>query len=364
MMFMKRPFPEPLYFLSMRTLTIIALAVAILLPQGAGAASRPSCAITVSSLRGEAVTKKSMEILALPGETLEIAWESAGAKTARDADRDEIELEDSIEIEADRDETYAYTFLNGSRKATCSVEIKVAEAGFDGAPLSTRDATPAIEGSADGVKSVSLRIESLEGKKVATAKEVRVRKGVWEATVSKKLKEGKYVVSLLGPKGYELGVLATTTLEVLGKDGAASGGSVSVSQLPLLMGGVAANGASVPVAYVQVKNTGKTAASISGIRLKENGSAPDEAVVGFATNDDKGGSRATHAVSFKNGVATVPLSYTLSPGELRIFTVKASISAAKRLYGNAELKIDIAGIETTASVAGSFPIRGTTWVLR
>jgi hypothetical protein len=341
-----------------------ALLAAFVFPHDASAASRPSCSLTVTTPRGEATTKKSMDILAMKGETLELSWESKNAKTARDADRDEIELEDSVRVKADRNETFSYTFMSGSRKAVCSVSVRIAEADFAGSTLATSDTTPSLTGSAEGVKSVRLLVETAAGKKVALGKESKVKSGEWKATVTKKLKEGKYVVSILGPKSYDLPVLATTTLEVTGKDGAASGGTLSVSQLPLLTGGVAANGASVPVAYVQMRNTGKTAVSIAGIRLKENGSAPDEAVVGFAVNDDKGGSRATHSLSLKNGIATVPLAYTLLPGELRIFTVKASISPAKRLYNNAELKIDIAGIDTGAKVTAAFPIRGTTWILR
>ncbi|HEX5774842.1 MAG TPA: hypothetical protein VFY28_02685 [Candidatus Paceibacterota bacterium] len=149
----------------------------------------------------------------------------------------------------------------------------------------------------------------------------------------------------------------------------ATGGSVSVSPIPLLSGGTASAGASVPVAYIKVLNNSREAATIEGFTLVQNGSADTDVVIGFATNDDKGGSRATIGgnegnTPFDDGEAFVPLEDTLVAGEFRIYTIKALLS---RLFGSdagRTLMLDVDSIRTNgADVFGAFPIRGTVWTL-
>ena len=196
------------------------------------------------------------------------------------------------------------------------------------------------------------------------------RQGEWEIGITKSLKEGSYIATLLGEKKYDLNVLATSTLTILPKGSTSTrGGSLSVGALALLGGGIAVPGTSVPVAYIQVRNTGTASTTLNGFTLIETGSIPDEIVTGFSVNDDKGGSRQTFGGSegttqFKKGSVFVPLPYTLKAGELRIFTIKAILSANKRLYGNAELKINVSGVDTGAKITGALPIVGTTWMVR
>lgn len=147
-----------------------------------------------------------------------------------------------------------------------------------------------------------------------------------------------------------------------------SGGSVSVSAIPLLSGGVAALGASVPVSYIKVYNPSTEPAVVNGFTLTQNGSADADVVIGFSTNDDKGGSRATIGGTegtklFKNGKAFVPLKASIGPGKFSIFTIKAQLSRIASGDAGKSLMLDVASIDTTASIRGTFPIRGTTWTL-
>lgn len=352
------------------SLSAIALAFALLIPQGVFAATKPNCELTVSSPRGEVVTKSDTDIFAYKGETLTLSWESKNAKKAVDEDRDEVDTEDSKTVIVDKNGTYGVTFSNGSKKRECAVSVRVASASFDTETLMSSDTRPELTGTASGTKTVRLELRDENNRKVFTSKDMRVRKGEWEVPVKKTLKEGEYTATLLGEKKFDLNILATSTLTVLPKGSAVTrGGSLSVGPLALLSGGVAVNGSSVPVAYIQVRNTGSAITSIQGFTLSETGSAPDDVVVGFSVNDDLGGSRQTFSgndssAQFKKGSVFVPLPYSLKPGELRIFTVKALLSPNKRLYGNAELKIVVSGIDTGAKVTGVFPIVGTTWILR
>jgi hypothetical protein len=144
----------------------------------------------------------------------------------------------------------------------------------------------------------------------------------------------------------------------------ANAGSVIVSGVPLLMGGTAAPGSSIPVAYVQVRNSSLSTTTLKGIDLVENGPGSGVGVTGFITSDDKGGSRttvgsATEGTKFVDGKAFVPLAASIPPGTTRIFTLKAIIGANPGADRGQMLMIDVAGVQADGIVNGTFPIRGT-----
>ena len=162
------------------------------------------------------------------------------------------------------------------------------------------------------------------------------------------------------------GTQQTSTVDVSDIDEDA--GTLSISSIPLLSGGVAARGASVPVAYIKVENTSTEAAKIEGFTLVQNGSADTDVVIGFATNDDKGGSRSVIGGNeddtvFDDNEAYVPLSAVLNPKSFRIFTLKSILSADASGEAGNTLMLDVDSVDTGAEVYGSFPIRGTTWRL-
>lgn len=146
-----------------------------------------------------------------------------------------------------------------------------------------------------------------------------------------------------------------------------TGGALSVSSLPLLTGGTAQAGASVPVAYIRVNNAGLVPASVAGFTLTQNGSAPTDAVIGFATNDDKGGSRATIEASddeelFDGKSAYIPLAATIPAGQVRIFTIKAQLAQSSSKIGT-QLALDLTEVDSSARISANFPVRGTVWTL-
>ncbi|MBU2104016.1 hypothetical protein KJ848_02315 [Patescibacteria group bacterium] len=145
-------------------------------------------------------------------------------------------------------------------------------------------------------------------------------------------------------------------------------GVLSLSSIPLLSGGTAARGASVPVAYIKVENTSNEAAKINGFTLAQNGTASTDVVIGFATNDDKGGSRSTIGGGENDSVfdgreAFVPLSAVINAKSFRIFTLKSILSANSSGEAGKTLKLDVNSVDSGADVYGFFPIRGTTWTL-
>lgn len=353
-------------------LGIIAIATLAVMPSTTlAASSKVSCELTVTTPYDEVSFDKDEEVLVQKGDEVTIAWESDNATDAEDGEEDEIDLDDSITVEADEDITYEYRFTNKSRKADCAVSLKVVDVSFDEDTLETDKNKPTISGEAEGTKTVRLEITDEKGKRVFKSKVLRVKGGEWDARVTKSLKDGTYDVALFGQKGAEIDLIATSTL-VIGEGGSSAGtastkmgGTLLVSAIPLLSGGNAAPGSSVPVAYIKVENTGSSASSIEGFTLKQNGSASTDAIVNVQTNDDKGSSRyTTSGVGlFKNGSVFVPLPNVIAPGQFRIYTIKVGLSGTSGSYAGSTLMLDVTGVTTGAKVPSALPIRGTTWVL-
>ncbi len=145
--------------------------------------------------------------------------------------------------------------------------------------------------------------------------------------------------------------------------------TLRVSNVPLLSGGVAYPGASVPVAYLQIHNTGANAASVTGITLEQKGSTDTDAIIGLSVIDDKGlsvavtGGGAVNA-PFSGEEAVAGMDATIAPGQRRLFTIRAMMASVLTSFRNSNIILDVTGVESTASVVGAFPIRGTVWSIQ
>lgn len=145
--------------------------------------------------------------------------------------------------------------------------------------------------------------------------------------------------------------------------------TLRVSNVPLLSGGVAYPGASVPVAYLQIHNTGANEATVTGITLEQKGSTDTDAIIGLSVIDDKGVSVAITgggAVSapFSNGEAVAGMDAVIAPGQRRLFTIRAMMASALTSFRSSSIILDVTGVESTASIVGAFPIRGTVWSIQ
>jgi len=147
---------------------------------------------------------------------------------------------------------------------------------------------------------------------------------------------------------------------------AESDGILAVTTVPLLWGGNAKANASIPISYLQLKNTGTETAHVSGFRVTQNGSATaGNVITRLTTVDDKGGSRgASETDPFgSDDSAFAPTDASIAPGSLKLFTIKAELDSTLMPHLFQNLKIDVIGVETNGSVQASFPLRGTTWTL-
>lgn len=142
-----------------------------------------------------------------------------------------------------------------------------------------------------------------------------------------------------------------------------------IKPIPLLSGGTASAGVSLPVAYLQVINSGNTPITLKEFRLQQNGSASAESVVGFIVIDEKNNrvSASDNNVTelFPSGTALIPINVVFAPHEMKLFTIKVVISNNISMNLGRDLKIDVASatVEGDIEIAARFPIRGTTWVI-
>lgn len=247
-------------------------------------------------------------------------------------------------------------------KNTCDVE---GAAGIDAESLSATSSRPTLTGVASTSRTVQIVIRKEGSEKTYyKSKIVRVRKGEWSLRVPKKLKDGNYDVEVYCPKVSHGTSIATGALAVGQADAPKSGTAFTVSSIPLLAGGTANEGDSVPVAYLQVRNTGKSAAQVKGFSVRQNGTASADVVKSFTVVDGSGDLRVTTDASTRGGVTLAKTNISIPAGEFALFTIKANLADSFGSASGKNLKIDVTSAEGAAKTSGKFPIKGVTWELR
>ncbi|MEA2702004.1 MAG: hypothetical protein QOE22_713 [Candidatus Parcubacteria bacterium] len=337
------------------------LLIAFMPTTAEAATKKPSCTLTVTTAAGEAEITKEGDVIIREGGTLKIEWDSKNAQEA-ELDGEEVAESDSETFTPKRTTTYEFEFKNGSKKAACEVTANVIDGSVDDVTSGTK---PALSGEVSGTKKVNVAIYQ-KNKKVFEKKNISVKRGEWEAKVTKALKKGEYEVRLTGDKSYDLNGIATATLTIGDKNTVSGGGSskgvLSVTTIPLLAGGTTRAGATVPVAYLQLRNTGTEAVQVTGFTVKQNGTASGNVITSLSTSDDKGGSRGASAMNpFTSGSAFAPTDAKIEPGAMKLFTIKAMLGTNAIVGTN--LMLDVTGVEGNGTEKGAFPLRGTTWAI-
>lgn len=170
--------------------------------------------------------------------------------------------------------------------------------------------------------------------------------------------------------GQKCTVVTTTTTTTITSTPLTSSGPTTLKVLPvaLLAGGTATPGSTEPISYLQVLNEGTATTTIKGFWVKEDGNTPVNAVIGFSSVDDKGNYRTNVGgvegnAPFVNGQAYVPSGGVIGPMQMKLFTIKAQLSAFAGQYAGTNLMLDVTGVDANAAFLNTFPIRGTTWVI-
>lgn len=332
------------------------------------ASSKLSCELTLTTPEGRTTVTDDAKVYLKRGDEIKIAWESSNAKQAS-LGAAKISLDGSATSSPTKHTTYNYTFQNGSKKVECAVDVVVVDGIFNDLSFSEKTSKPTISGVVNGATTVQLFIYK-EGisKPVFTSKVLKVKKGKWSTRVTKALKPGEYTAVLKGDKKTELNTIATGTLSIGKSNDTKSKTTFYTELVPLLAGGVAKSGSAVPISYLQILNIGKTDGTVKGFTVKQNGTLPANAIVGFIVSDSTSnavtiaGSPA-QPIRFVGTSATIPVDITMQSGEMRLFTLKAILSPLLGTNFGKTIKLDVADVVTNATDKGVFPIRGATWTL-
>ena len=347
------------------------LMLALLFPMFAQAAtSRPTCSLEVTTSAGTVEVERGDRVLLRHRDTATIEWESKNADRAFDEDGDRIDLDGTATVSPSRTTTYEYEFRKGSRKTSCEVTFQVVSGAFDEDTLITKSTKPRIEGTASGTRHVQVKNYRADKKPSFTSRLTTVKKGEWDLRITKKLPKDEYRIELLGEKRLLLNTIASGTLAVgvEPKKETKKDTTLVVAPIPLLAGGIAKAGKSVPISYLQVINIGKVDAEVKGFTIKQNGTASTNAVIGLTAVDDAdtfrsevGGTEGSRV--FTDNKATIPANVIIPAGTRKLFTLKAELSSNVIPYLGTQLRLDVTGVDSNASVRNAFPIRGTTWTI-
>lgn len=351
---------------------LIILVVSLLPLVTFAASNRPVCTLDVRTVEGVVhIENDTADIFQKKGSEIQIVWASTHAKKGVFDGRKKIALSGTSTDIVDTNEVFSYRFSSGTKKVTCAVSVHVATASIQKTSLNSLSSKPTLKGTAEGVSSIYISIyKDRSTTTVFASKAIKVTNGKWKSKINNKLSDGKYKVVIYADKNSSSSIIGRETITI-GKqivDHTKIDVMLVVVPVPLLLGGTARNGMTVPVSYLQIINVGKETTSLTGFTVKQTGTLTTDAIVGFTAVDDSErvhgrADNSTGAPLFKDGSATVPLALTLLPGQTRLVTIKAVLGGTASVYVGTQLKIIVTGIETEAGVRNAFPIRGTTWTI-
>ena len=362
-----------IYIYQHKRVTVIGIIVTLLFMPFVSLASseKLSCMLTATTSFGNVLLQEKQSVQMRAGDMITIAWKSENATKGFDIHNNKIDLNGSATSSPTKNTKLNYSFTNGSKKVSCEATVIVATGSITTTPVSMVPLKPVLAGTASGVKAVHIQIVK-EGatKPLYTSNVLRVKSGAWSTKINRTLEKGKYTILLRGDKKTAHNIIATSSLvigtptKVLTK----SATTFVVEPLALLVGGTVKAGASVPVSYLQVINIGKSAGTATSFTLKQNGSASTESVIGFTISNDQS-PLITKVIAtptsplFSNGYVVIPVNVVMTPGQMRLFTIKAIIAPSVTTDFGKQLKLDVTSVTTNATMQSLFPIRGTTWTI-
>jgi hypothetical protein len=347
---------------------VLFIAFMVMPPMAQAAEVGPICVLLLKTDSGSIVTTGVNNVLLHKGDDLEIYWFSGNATRAENTSGDKVSLSGKVTVSPQKKTTYTYTFSKGTKEMECSVVVSPVEGSVTERTLSTKDTTPTISGTAKNTKTVSFEIFKSGSKKpVYESGVIKVIDGAWKETVSDSLPKGVYTLVLSGSNDLKLRTIVSEKLMIGTTVSADTSGVIVVQPIPLLVGGVAKRGQTVGLSYLQVLNVGLKPVTITGIRVKQTGTASTDTVVTLTATDDtelhKGQVGKMGVPPFKSEEALIPVTLTLGAKETRLFTLKAILGSDITDDLGKTLKLVVSAVESESSIKGTFPIKGVLWTL-
>lgn len=348
--------------------TLLFVSFVVMSPVAEAADVGPICVLLLKTESGSIVTTGATDVMLNKGDDLEMYWFSGNATRAENTSGEEVSLSGKATVSPQKNTTYTYTFSKERKQMECSVTVSPVEVEITSSTLFTKDSTPTISGTAKNTKTVSFEIFKFGIKNpVYKSGVIKVIDSAWKETVSSSLAKGGYTLVLSGSSDLHLRRISSNNLTIGTTVSTDTSGVVVVQSIPLLLGGAAKRNQTVGVSYLQVLNVSLKPVIVTGIRVKQAGTASPDVVQTLSAIDDtelhKGQVGKIGVSPFKSNEAVIPISVTIQPKEVRLFTLKALLANNVSDYFGDTLKLQISGVESRSLVKGTFPIPGVTWTI-
>ena len=336
-------------------------------PHAEAATVKPTCSLSITHDGKTTQTKSDEEISVLKNTPVTITWSSKNATKAIDGDRNTIATSGTATVTPVVKKDYEYTFSQGSKKVTCSVEVNIISGTIITKSQIKSGEKINLTGKATNVKKVTVLVYAQGSTTPAyTTKSLSVKNKKYSFKMPNTLSDGNYTI-VLQTSGVNPVVLATSTI-MIGKVASIAQTSLVVKTLPLLGGGMAKVGSGVAVAYIQVINMGTAPANLTGFTFAQTGSAPVFAISGLTITDETGLAKGSigNMVSgspFTSSSVTIPITTTLAPKESRLFTARAVVGPTANMQIGKTMVLSLQGVVGNASVQNVLPLPGVTWTI-
>ena len=331
------------------------------------ASSSPSCSFSVVLDGATTSVDRSDTIFVRSGSVLGLNWASRNATNLTDTSKRSVPLAGFATTTIYSSKKYTYTATRGSSRAYCGVSVSVVSGSVTSPNAASSSKSVTLTGKVRGdLMTLNVTVTPFGTSTPTTSASVRVRNGGWTFPRSLSFPDGNYMIDVSVDKSGVRTVVATSTLTV-GNPPPVAATTLVVVPVQLLGGGTARANTNVAVAYLQLINLGSATATISGISMTQTDNAPVAAVTQLSAVSDNGLARGSVGIPpttpFVGQTATIPITLTLAPREMRLVTVKALMAPNLLPYLGTKLTLMTSSVTANAKIQSTFPIFGTIWTL-
>lgn len=336
-------------------------------PPAEAATVQPTCSLYYIHNGVIGVTESDVTIKVIKNDIVGLLWNGINAEAAVDGSDKPIATLGMSVVTPARNETYAYTFRQGSQKVTCSIDIEIVSGSLSMNETFKSGQKVTLTGRAQGVTKVVVAMyKTGDTEPTYTTKSLAVKNEKFSFKMTKTLPDGNYNVVLQTTDSTPV-VLATSTVAI-GKVAPVALSSLVVQKIPLLSGGTVKAGSGVAVAYLQVINVGTNPARLTGFSFGQVGTAPATLITGVSITDERGVARGStgnmmSGTPFVGTNVNVPIVTVLAPKESRLFTVRAVVSPLAIANIGQTMSLSLLALTSDARVVSTLPVVGVTWTI-
>jgi hypothetical protein len=116
--------------------------------------------------------------------------------------------------------------------------------------------------------------------------------------------------------------------------------------------------ARVPFTTFSLTNSGTNVVTVNGVTVQRTGLGQDAVFSGVVLVDSNNVQLGTSKTFNSNHQATVGDTFTINPGETKMLTVAGNMAASLASYAGQVVSVSVVGVNSSATVSGSFPVTG------